>query len=103
MTGSRIYVVEDGAQSKMASILAEIRGKPISFRDASLRVTLSADIVAAPACGTSPDAIPGAADEALYRTRREGRDRNCAASAQRGPGGAEALGIVKFGNVEDEA
>lgn len=73
--------IPEQAPAKIKAVCDGIRSRPIMFLGVELRVTLSAGIASAPRNGTSPETLLRAADVALYRAKREGRDRVCVADA----------------------
>jgi diguanylate cyclase (GGDEF)-like protein/PAS domain S-box-containing protein len=68
--------VADVARDRMESIRSEIESFGIPYRDQALpNVTVSIGIAVFPQHGTTADELVHAADQALYRAKREGRDR----------------------------
>jgi diguanylate cyclase (GGDEF)-like protein len=67
------------APGKVQAVCDGIRAMRIAYHGAELRVTLSAGVAMAPRDGISAEAVVRAADAALYRAKREGRDRVCVA------------------------
>jgi diguanylate cyclase (GGDEF)-like protein len=66
--------------------------KGIPFDDSRLRVTTSIGVAALPEDASDRDGLARAADAALYRAKREGRDRVEAAGAPRSAGNAALEG-----------
>ena len=70
-----------GAAQKMSSICAEIRQSELKYQGRRLTLTVSAGVAELSASvGTAADLLR-AADDALYRAKREGRDRVCEAES----------------------
>ena len=69
----------DAAMSKVEGLCAHVRARPIVYREAELRVTLSAGVAASPDNAAAPAELLRAADGALYRAKESGRDRVCVA------------------------
>ncbi len=62
-------------RSKIRELMVLHQGKSLGM------ITLSIGVAAFPICGTSPKELLAAADAALYRAKREGRDRVVIAEA----------------------
>lgn len=66
----------DASQARAERICAKLRELPVLHRGRSVgKVTVSVGVAVLPANGTSPKELLEAADAALYRAKREGRDR----------------------------
>ncbi len=77
--GEEFMVVMTGAAAEDASMVAErlrsaIAGAPVVIEGGALRITASVGVAAGEA-GSTADALIAAADAALYRAKREGRNR----------------------------
>ena len=66
----------DGADRCANKLLDLLHAIVLPFAPAGLRASIG--IAGFPGCGETPDAVLAAADRALYRAKREGRDRVCA-------------------------
>jgi diguanylate cyclase (GGDEF)-like protein len=64
-----------GAKRIAEQILEAVRALEVPFDDAMIRLTISAGIAVCPKDGSSPTELIAAADEALYRAKKNGRDR----------------------------
>jgi diguanylate cyclase (GGDEF)-like protein/PAS domain S-box-containing protein len=68
--------VPDTVQARMESIRREIESLALPYRDQEIsNITVSIGIAVSPAHGASADELLHAADQALYRAKREGRDQ----------------------------
>jgi diguanylate cyclase (GGDEF)-like protein/PAS domain S-box-containing protein len=68
--------VPDIVRARMESIRREIESLALPYRDQEItHITVSIGIALFPAHGASTDELLRAADQALYRAKREGRDR----------------------------
>ncbi len=66
----------------------EVRDICVSYQGKRLsQVTISAGIAVTPTHGTTREALMRATDQALYRSKQEGRDRTTVADDPSGPGG----------------
>jgi diguanylate cyclase (GGDEF)-like protein len=73
----------DGAQVRAESIRSKLRELTVLHQGQSLgMITASIGVCAFPVNGTSPRTLLAAADAALYRAKREGRDRVVVADQQ---------------------
>src|SRR5262249_24898853 len=73
----------DDAAKRATKLCSETRKIAIYYHDQSLKtVTLSIGIAAFPEHGDSAEELIRAADDALYRSKAEGRDRVTAAAHQ---------------------
>ena len=72
------------AAQKIRSICAEIRQSELSYHGRRLTLTLSAGVAQLSAACQSTENLLRAADAALYRAKREGRDRVCEAESEQG-------------------
>ena len=75
-----LVIVRDIDQSGCVAIGQRIcdgvRAAPVSIRSGSCEVTMSVGVAMyAPGAGSGPEQLVAAADEALYRSKRAGRDR----------------------------
>ena len=69
------HTARDGALSLSARILNEVRRTPIDLPEAKLRITLSAGSVTCETSETPLDLMMSRADELLYKSKQQGRDR----------------------------
>jgi len=72
------------AGQKIRSICAEIRQSGLTYQGERLTFTLSAGVAELPAAGGSSQDLLRAADAALYRAKRAGRNRVCEAESDPG-------------------
>ena len=73
----------DGAQVRAENIRSRLRELTVLHQGQSLgMITVSIGVCAFPVNGTSPRTLLAAADAALYRAKREGRDRAVVADQQ---------------------
>lgn len=70
--------------------------------DESIALTISVGIASAPADGETAEAIAAAADRALFRAKREGRNRIVAADREPTPSTGNRLSLDHFVGREDE-
>jgi diguanylate cyclase (GGDEF)-like protein len=71
----------DGGKIVAEKLRSAIRDEPFDGHGPELRVTVSVGVSAFPVDGTSAGDLLRAADEAMYRAKRAGRDRVETASA----------------------
>jgi two-component system cell cycle response regulator len=81
--GEEFLAVLTGAEAPEALVVAErlrdaIAAVPLRTAGMNLPLTISVGVAVGPA-GTMLDRLIGAADQALYRAKAEGRDRACLA------------------------
>ncbi|MGR2681071.1 diguanylate cyclase [Chromobacterium haemolyticum] len=69
----------DDAHVKAQQLCRDVRALPIAAGGHDIRVTLSVGLALCPLHGTDADSVVSAADAALYRAKKEGRDRVCVA------------------------
>jgi diguanylate cyclase (GGDEF)-like protein len=72
----------DGARG-VATKLREALAEPYALDNATARLTASIGISLFPDHGSDPEQLQGAADAALYRAKRDGRNRVVIAEAAR--------------------
>ena len=65
----------DQALERVESWRKQLAETPVVYGDFTIRVTLSAGIAVFPDHGSSPDELLARADEMLYKSKREGRNR----------------------------
>ncbi len=68
----------DGALSTAERLLARVTARPLSVLDQSLATTLSIGVANAESCNGLEE-LMAKADQALYRAKKEGRNRVCRA------------------------
>src|SRR5206468_313856 len=82
--GEEFFVLlPDTTQDGAAEFTDRIRARLVAEAFPGGKVTMSIGIAEFPAHGDTPDAVIASADAALYRAKREGRDRVTRASQQR--------------------
>ncbi|WP_039754346.1 GGDEF domain-containing protein, partial [Chromobacterium haemolyticum] len=69
----------DDAHVKAQQLCRDVRALPIVAGGHDIRVTLSVGLALCPLHGTDAGSVVSAADAALYRAKKEGRDRVCVA------------------------
>ncbi|MCC6473864.1 MAG: diguanylate cyclase [Burkholderiales bacterium] len=69
-----------GAIHRADALREAFRSRRVRFGALELKSTLSMGVAQYPADGETAGQLLGAADEALYRAKRSGRDRVCSAS-----------------------
>lgn len=98
--GEEFLSILDGVEPAGAEVFAnrvldELRGKEFRWG----RVTASAGIAGYEGSMASPDVLVAAADQALYRAKRSGRDRVCVLRAHgHEDGGADSHALPKAGD-----
>ncbi len=65
----------DQALERVESWRKQLEAAPVAYGDLLIHVTLSAGIAMFPEHGSSPDELMARADEMLYKSKREGRNR----------------------------
>ncbi|MBN3004939.1 diguanylate cyclase [Chromobacterium alkanivorans] len=82
--GEEFFILLPGASlndayAKARQLCGDVRAQPIVAGGHNIRVTLSVGLALCPLHGTDAGSVVAAADAALYRAKKEGRDRVCVA------------------------